>query len=210
MNNLTRFDNDGIEIFIDTEGNSFASISGVARMAGKHLRTIQNFIDRTAIPVITAEVETSYGKKLHVMLSSGSICKVLAQYNKDRLIQFAEVGVETALHQIAGYQQQPIEQDLTQFETPVELCLTSKEINKLLKIGYAKRDGKFVDPKLLLSFNPKQLAIPLQSLMNLASKINEGVDRRADIRQAIQQSKRLGFVKSKKQEFKGANLSALG
>ena len=103
MNNLTRFENDGIEIFIDIDGKSFASISGVARMADKHLRTIQNFIDRTAIPVINAECETGYGKKLHVMLDSRSICKVLAQYNTERLIQFAEVGVETALHQIAGY-----------------------------------------------------------------------------------------------------------
>jgi hypothetical protein len=197
MNNLTRFENDGIEIFIDINGNSFASINGVARMAEKAPTTIQRFTALRNFELHVTQAVTATGKKTVTLLDEDQIIEVLERYNTKRLKQFAKLGVNTALHQIAGYQQ-PIEQDLTQFETPVELCLTSKEINKLLKIGYAKRDGKFVDPKLLLSFNPKQLAIPLQSLMNLANKINEGIDRRADIRQAINQSKRLGFGKSKK------------
>jgi hypothetical protein len=139
IDGLIRFENDGIEIFIDPQGKSFASISGVARMADKHLRTIQNFIDRTAIPVITTEIDTGYGKKLHVMLSSGSICKVLAQYNKDRLIQFAEVGVETALHQIAGYQQE--QHDRPNLNTFTIYDLKPWQIERLVAaIEYRKED----------------------------------------------------------------------
>lgn len=198
MNNLTRFDRDDIEIFIDPLGNSFASIRGVARMAERPASTIKRFIGVAKIDVINVEVDTPSGNQGVALLSERSICIVLAKYNPDRLVQFAEFGVKTALHQLAGYQQQPIEQDLTRFESEADVCLTRKDINKLLTIGYAKRDGKFVDPKLLLGFTAKQLALPLQSLMNLANKINEGIDQRADIRQAIQQSKRLGFGKSKK------------
>lgn len=104
MNNLTRFDTNGIEIFIDLNGTPFASISGTARMANRNESTIRRFITSRKIDVIKAEIDTGYGKKLHAMLSSRSICKVLAQYNTDRLIEFAELGIRTALYQIAGYQ----------------------------------------------------------------------------------------------------------
>jgi hypothetical protein len=49
MSNLTRFDRDGIEIIIDLNtGESFASISGYARMSGKAMSTISERASTTS------------------------------------------------------------------------------------------------------------------------------------------------------------------
>jgi hypothetical protein len=103
MNNLTRFENDGIEIFIDPLGNSFASIRGVARMAQTSEATIRLFIGAQEINVINAKVETLGGLQGAQLLSEDDIVEVLAEYNVVRLKQFAKLGVQIALHQIAGY-----------------------------------------------------------------------------------------------------------
>jgi hypothetical protein len=63
MNNLTRFDRDDIEIFIDRLGNSFALISGVARMAEKSASTIQRFTALRKFVLQETQVETVTGKK---------------------------------------------------------------------------------------------------------------------------------------------------
>jgi hypothetical protein len=110
LNNLTRFDSEGIEIFINELGESFSSIRGVARMAGRNESTIREFLTARKISVIKAEIDTATGKKTARLLSESSICKVLAEYNSERLEQFAMLGIRTAMHQIAGYQQKPVVQ----------------------------------------------------------------------------------------------------
>lgn len=103
IDGLSRFDNDGIEIFISSSGESFASIRGVARMAEKGEATIRYFIGAQKIYVISVEVPTPGGFQGAQLLPESSICKVLREYNPDRLEQFAMLGIRTALQQIAGY-----------------------------------------------------------------------------------------------------------
>lgn len=104
MDNLTRFDGDGIEIFINQGGESFSSIRGVARMAGKDDRQIRRFITADNISVINTKVPTATGLKTASLLSENDIVIILAEYNVERLMEFAKLGIRTALHQIAGYQ----------------------------------------------------------------------------------------------------------
>jgi hypothetical protein len=106
MNNLTRFDNDGIEIFIDNEGNSFASLSGVARMAEKAPTTIKRLAALRNFELHDAQIDTVTGKKTVTLFDEDQILVVLKKYNPERLMQFAKLGVKTALHQIAGYKQE--------------------------------------------------------------------------------------------------------
>jgi hypothetical protein len=111
IDDLSRFDNDGIEIFINEAGESFASINGAARMSGKAPTTIQRFTSLRNFELQQVQVDTGYGKKLVTLLNEDQIVEVLEKYNTKRLKQFAKLGIRTALHQIAGYQQEPIEED---------------------------------------------------------------------------------------------------
>jgi hypothetical protein len=129
MNNLTRFDSEGIEIFINEAGESFSSIRGVARMAGTDPKTIRQYIRTEGeITVIKAKVPTATGLKTGDMLPESSICKILAKYNPGRLEQFAMLGIRTALHQIAGYKQQPVKQKLE----PIDIFNLDERTTQLL------------------------------------------------------------------------------
>ncbi len=113
MNNLTRFDNDGIEIFIDNKGNSFASLSGVARMTEKAPTTIKRLAALRNFELHEAQIDTATGKKTVTLFDEDQILVVLKKYNPDRLMQFAKLGIRTALHQIAGFEQKPISVQLS-------------------------------------------------------------------------------------------------
>lgn len=136
MTNLTRFDSEGIEIFINQfTGESFASLNGVARMAQKSVGAISKFIGVSKIDVISTKVNTPGGLQGVSLLSEDDIVNVLAEYNIDRLKQFGKLGVRLALHQIAGYQQ-PIRQreqlhihdlDVLQLEFLANCCFLCDE-----------------------------------------------------------------------------------
>jgi hypothetical protein len=106
MSSLTRYDSEGIEIFINGNGESFASVSGVARMSCRNESTVRDFINSRSVYTVEAQVPTSTGLKTARLLSEHSICEVLAEYNPTRLQQFAVLGIRTALHQLVGYQSQ--------------------------------------------------------------------------------------------------------
>jgi hypothetical protein len=108
MNNLTRFDSEGIEIFINEAGESFSSISGAARMAGKSASTISRLAALRNFKLQHTQIDTASGSKTVALLDEDQIVEVLEKYNPSRLKQFAKLGIRTALHQIAGYSQQPI------------------------------------------------------------------------------------------------------
>jgi len=104
IDGLSRFDNDGIEIFIDPQGNSFASLRGVARMAEKTAETVRRFSVSRNFKLQEVEVDTPGGKQGVSLFDKYQIAEVLKKYNPDRLEQFAIIGIDFALHQIAGYQ----------------------------------------------------------------------------------------------------------
>lgn len=108
MTNLQRFDQDGIEIFIDTAtGESFASISGYARMAGKDKSTISRRIKTVAqTPPKTAEIQTATGVKTVALITESFIVDHLPQDNPAMASKLMRLGVRMFLHKMAGYEVQ--------------------------------------------------------------------------------------------------------
>lgn len=80
---LTRFDSDGIELIIDTAtGESFASISGYARMSGRAKSTIHERAAKLVEfgKIKEAEIDTGYGSKT-VALIPLPVCKDMLLYD---------------------------------------------------------------------------------------------------------------------------------
>jgi hypothetical protein len=105
--NIVRFDgNDGIEILINTaSGESFASISGYARMSGRNKSTIQRRLKTVALEhQKTAEVETQSGLKTVALISEDLIASWIIKDNPERAFVLLKAGVRVCLHEMAGYQ----------------------------------------------------------------------------------------------------------
>ena len=110
MSNLARFEQDGLELVIDTtSGEAFASISAVARMTGKSKSTIHDYVNGQLetvreMTLLEAQLLTTTGFKTVRLLNETQILEVVNKYKPDLLIKFAQAGLRTFLHQLAGYQ----------------------------------------------------------------------------------------------------------
>jgi len=88
MNNLARFDEDGIELLIDTEtGEVYASQAGYARMSGANYTTVKKRVERLKggdiLAFKTAEILTSKGLQTATLIPlSRCIDWTLADYNQ--------------------------------------------------------------------------------------------------------------------------------
>ena len=102
---LQRFDQNGIELIIDTEtGESFASISGYARMSGKAQSTISGRLATYRDEALkTAEILTTTGLKTVRLISEDLICKWLPKDNPELASQVLKLGVRLFLHTLAGF-----------------------------------------------------------------------------------------------------------
>ena len=102
---LQRFDQNGIELIIDTEtGESFASISGYARMSGKAQSTISGRLATYRDEALkTAEILTTTGLKTVRLISENLICKWLPKDNPELTSQVLKLGVRLFLHTLAGF-----------------------------------------------------------------------------------------------------------
>lgn len=102
---LARFENnDGLELVIDNEtGECFASMSASARMCDCSVTAIRRLIGDTE-SLRVASLNTSNGVKEMKLLDEGQILKVLAKYNSDLLLIFAQAGLRVYLHQLAGFE----------------------------------------------------------------------------------------------------------
>lgn len=80
-----RFDHDGIEILIDTAtGESFASVSGYARMSGKDKSTISRRLQTVAQnSKKTAEIQTTTGFKTVALIPENLVSQWLMQDNPE-------------------------------------------------------------------------------------------------------------------------------
>jgi len=106
MTNLQRFDQDGIEIVINTEtGESFASVSGYARMSGLSKQAISKRL-RTVNPTTTksAEIQTVTGLKTVNLVPEDLIVEWLPKDNPEMASKLMRLGVRMFLHQMAGYE----------------------------------------------------------------------------------------------------------
>jgi hypothetical protein len=90
MSNLVPFkNNDGLEIVIDTNtGESFASISAVARMTDKPNKTIHKYVNgglqgSTQMALKKAEIQTTGGLQGVTLLNETQILEVIAKYKSE-------------------------------------------------------------------------------------------------------------------------------
>jgi len=109
MTNLTRFDKDGIEILIDTQtGESFASISGYARMANISKQAISKRCTVNQSVLKTAEIDTTSGIRTVNLITEDTICEWIIKDNPFMASQLLKLGVRMFLHQLAGIEKESI------------------------------------------------------------------------------------------------------
>lgn len=106
---LQRFDQDGIELIINTEtGESFASISGYARMSGKIPSTISRRLTMSGLRekglLNQAQIETAAGLQCVELIPEDVICQWLIKDNHELALKVMQLGVRLFLHTIAGFQ----------------------------------------------------------------------------------------------------------
>lgn len=110
MSILQRYDKDGIELIINTKtGESFASVSGYARMSGKPQSTINSRVNGTSKPndkerSLVAEVQTPQGLRSVRLLTEDIIVEWLPKDNPGMATQLMKLGVRVFLHKLAGYE----------------------------------------------------------------------------------------------------------
>lgn len=105
---LQRFDHDGIELIINTEtGESFASISGYARMSGKIPSTISRRLTMSGLRekgLEQAQIETAGGLQGVALIPENLICQWLIKDNHELALKVMQLGVRLFLHTLAGFQ----------------------------------------------------------------------------------------------------------
>jgi hypothetical protein len=108
MTDLQRFDNNGLELIINTKtGESFASISGYARMSGLTQQAISlriNKLNPTSDNyILIAEMLTATGVKTHKLLTEDLISEWIVKDNPELATKLIQAGVRVYLHTLAGY-----------------------------------------------------------------------------------------------------------
>jgi hypothetical protein len=105
VSNLQGFNNDGIEIYIDTKtGESFASVSGYARMANKAQSTISERLQKyRKNDGSAAEVLTVTGVKTVRLINEDQISGWLPKDNPAMATKLLKLGIRGFLHELAGF-----------------------------------------------------------------------------------------------------------
>ena len=130
---------DGVELYINTKtGESFASIRGYSRMAGKDESTIRARIKTTGSAIIKkAEVPTASGLKTAGLIDEDTIFKWLINDNQNLAFKLGKLGVRVALHKWAGFDvnSEATQGDKSETLTPVESITLPSISTSLLIIG---------------------------------------------------------------------------
>ena len=152
---LQRFDHDGIELIINTEtGESFASISGYARMSGKIPSTISRRLTMSGLRekgLEQAQIETVSGLRTVALIPEDVICQWLIKDNHELALKVMQLGVRLFLHTIAGFQVKS-----EAIETNKQLESQIAELTaKIKKLDYKEVD--YIDEILGLKDRIKEL-----------------------------------------------------
>lgn len=134
MTNLQRYDNNGIELIINTEtGESFASVSGYARMSEKAKSTISRRLEGLHGKLRQeTQIETQTGSKTVALINEDLICEWIVDDNPNVAKQLLKAGVRVFLHRLAGYK-------LTTTEQP-DLTAINDRLNELHKENQVMRE----------------------------------------------------------------------
>lgn len=90
---LQRFDNQGIEIVVDTQtGESFASQRALARMCNVSDTTIMRWKGAAQIETKNAETLTPGGVQSAVLYNEDAILSALTKYNPESLVRLTTKG----------------------------------------------------------------------------------------------------------------------
>jgi hypothetical protein len=163
--NLVPYTKDGLELVIDTKtGESFASISAVARMTDKDKQSISRYVNGglqsvTQMTLKTAEIQTPIGIRSVTLLNEKQILEVVSKYNPTLLMKFAQCGLRVFLHQLAGFEVN---------STAVE-PITPKTRREL------------AEENLKLSEKTLKLIIELEEKEALIASLEEDVERQAEV-----------------------------
>ena len=107
VSSLQRFDQDGIELIIDTQtGESFASQAGYARMSGVDYSTIRKRVERLGVtlePLKRSQIDTVDGFRAVTLIPEDLICQWLVKDNLELALKVMQLGVRLFLHTLAGF-----------------------------------------------------------------------------------------------------------
>jgi hypothetical protein len=132
--NLTRFENDGIELVIDTvTGEVYATISGYAKLSGKNKSTISRRGVASKL-VKNSQMYTDGGLQGVALIPEDLIVDWIADDNPDTAKKLMKLGTRVFLHQLAGYEVKSTAITAPQtFIEALEVLLESERAKEKLK-----------------------------------------------------------------------------
>ena len=108
--NLTRYDKDGLEIFIAPSGEAYASIRGYARMSGltpkairKRIGVLEGHTGGDQKLTISATIPTPGGLQEGTLITEDLIARWLLDDNPQLAKDMLRLGVRATLYQMVGY-----------------------------------------------------------------------------------------------------------
>jgi hypothetical protein len=144
-NSLSVFNNDGLELVIDTNtGEAFATQSGYARMSGKDRTTIVKRCQGCEPETIKkAEIITAGGLQGCELIPAKIVFRWLMKDNPELAEKMGTVGATVYLHQLAGYKvkSEPVEQPKP--ELPPSDIRVVQIVSTLEKIGLELNNPRF-------------------------------------------------------------------
>ena len=152
MNNLTRFDSDGIELVINTQtGEAFASQAGYARMSGVSYATIKKRVERLKggdnIVLEKAEIQTVGGFQEVTLLPADLVYDWLCEDNLRLAKVMGKTGATVYMHQLAGFKITstaiPIPSEPKPLQLPPPDVRVSNLVNALKTIGFDMENPRF-------------------------------------------------------------------
>lgn len=128
MDNLAFFNNDGIEVYVDTAtGESFCSVSGYARMSGKDRSVIQKRLKACAVgQVKTTEILTKGGLQGCALITEDLVTEWLPKDKPEAATKLLKLGVRHFMHELAGYK---VKSEAIKPATQAELILLLAQQN---------------------------------------------------------------------------------
>jgi phage antirepressor YoqD-like protein len=172
MTDLQRFDKEGIELVINTQtGESFATISGYARMALKTQQAISlrvNKLESTSdLKVTEAQILTTTGLKTHKLIDGKLARKWLIKDNPELAEEMIEVGWTVYCHQKAGFK---ITSTAIELKPKTALELAREQVALLEKIE--RNELKILLQKAELEAQEKVITTQSQTLEEQKPKVD--------------------------------------
>lgn len=120
MSQLQRFEQNGLELIIDTySGEVFSNRNALARMCNVEGSTITRWKGSAGIKTISGEILTKGGLQGGAELyNEDAIYQALAKYNPNLLAQCAKAGLRIYLHGLAGFKYEPVQQQSKNYKLP--------------------------------------------------------------------------------------------